>query len=146
MRILIGFFKQESVKIWQNLAMDLYSPKVRKRMRTVCNICLESQTDIKCSQCSFECCYQCIYNWAERSHNCPQCRKFETYDIEYSLLTSEEESVYEESVYEESESVYEDLEINLETYIRENENENGLENELQPYPLSPPPSPLPYSV
>lgn len=60
-----------------------------KRMRTTCNICFETQTDIKCNYCRFECCYQCIHQWSERSRYCPQCRKFETYDIEYSLIEEE---------------------------------------------------------
>ena len=67
-------------------------------MKTICNICFETATDIKCNLCSYECCYQCIHLWSERSHNCPQCRNFESYDIEYSLLTSDDESIYKKKI------------------------------------------------
>jgi hypothetical protein len=69
-------------------------------MKTTCNICLTQQTELKCNECTFECCYKCIEEWTERSHNCPQCGKFETYDIEYSLIVSEEESIYEYELYD----------------------------------------------
>ena len=70
-----------------------------KRIKTTCNICLNDQTELKCSECTFECCYKCIYEWSDRSHNCPQCGKFETYDIEYSLIVSDEDSIYDFEIY-----------------------------------------------
>ena len=73
---------------------------MRKRIKTVCNICLEAETDITCNYCSYECCYQCIHLWSERSHTCPQCRIFESYDIEYSILASDEESIYDENLFD----------------------------------------------
>ncbi len=66
-----------------------------KRTKTLCNICYDDQTELKCDICTFECCYSCIIKWMEKSHNCPQCGKFETYDIDYSVISSDdEESVF----------------------------------------------------
>jgi hypothetical protein len=63
-----------------------------KRIRRSCNICyLPVESPLKCNECTFECCNKCILTWAERSRECPQCRKYRTFDIDYP--NSETESV-----------------------------------------------------
>ena len=87
-----------------------------------CNICLCEQTELKCNECTFECCYKCINEWSERSHDCPQCKKFETYDIEYSTIISEEEISYDPDFY--------NTHVILFNFFNdENEEENEEENE-----------------
>jgi len=66
----------------------------------MCNICYDKQTELKCDECTFECCYECILEWSERSHYCPQCKQFETYGIEYFTSSSEEESIYDFEIFD----------------------------------------------
>lgn len=48
-----------------------------------CVLCvLEFDTLLKCKECSFECCGECIKDWyTKRSYGCPQCRRLKTFDI-----------------------------------------------------------------
>ncbi len=126
---------------------------MHKRMKTFCNICLSEPTKLKCSECTFECCYNCIYEWSEKSHNCPQCGKFETYDIEYSMFIQEndddDDTVYNFELLD-SEQFYFSDESSVYTYDPE-EPESESESDLSPPPplsplLYPPPPPPPPHV
>lgn len=66
-----------------------------KREKITCNICMNQSSDIKCNECTFECCYNCIYEWIKTSHKCPQCRQIRSYDVEYyNYDDDDDDSVY----------------------------------------------------
>jgi uncharacterized protein (UPF0216 family) len=60
-----------------------------------CNICLKCIDTIKCRDCTFNSCIECIERWAETSNKCPQCKEKKTFNIDYEE-EEEEESEYEE--------------------------------------------------
>ena len=52
-----------------------------------CLICLKTNNIIKCNDCTFLSCEQCIIKWYETSNfACPQCKKSNTYTIDYSKV------------------------------------------------------------
>lgn len=122
-----------------------------KRTKTTCNICLDQPSELKCHECTYETCYNCIYEWSARSHNCPLCGRFETYDIDYPLLDSEEESIYDYEVYDPQYAdpfLYGNYEEEDEDEWTENENddeydENDDEYDEFEYNQHPQPVPLP---
>jgi hypothetical protein len=70
-----------------------------------CNICLKDMVVLKCSECTFLSCNDCIVEWynsqkydRNNPFKCPQCKKSETFDINYDDLeeNEEEDSDYED--------------------------------------------------
>lgn len=66
----------------------------------MCYICYNVPSEIQCNECTFECCYDCIYEWSTRSYYCPQCKQFQTYNIEYDELDTDDESIYDLEIYD----------------------------------------------
>ena len=60
----------------------------------MCNICLKSNENLKCSTCTFEACNKCICGWykltleKEVPYNCPQCKNIKTFDIDYTKFAN----------------------------------------------------------
>jgi hypothetical protein len=90
-----------------------------KRVKIMCNICMNENSDAKCVECTFECCYDCIHRWSRKSHSCPQCSKYQTYEIEYEELEKEED---EDSIYDFE--LYDPLYTNLNLYDQESESDS----------------------
>ncbi len=65
-----------------------------------CDICLKNVETVKCTECTFNSCVECITIWYSTRHNrqkCPQCKRTETFDIAVkdNSEDSEEEGEYE---------------------------------------------------
>ena len=63
-----------------------------------CNICLKKIEIQKCTDCTFVGCNNCIINWFKTSNkfNCPQCKKEQSYEIDYDSIEIREEVEEEE--------------------------------------------------
>jgi len=51
-----------------------------------CNICLKLKNSLKCNECSFYSCLECIGEWIMscNNHNCPYCKEIQSFPIKYS--------------------------------------------------------------
>jgi hypothetical protein len=50
-----------------------------------CDICLKNVETLKCTECTFNSCIECMTTWYSTRHNrqrCPQCKRSKTFDIE----------------------------------------------------------------
>lgn len=59
-----------------------------------CDICLKNVETMKCAECTFNSCIECITTWYSTRHNrrkCPQCKRPKTFDIEVEDNSDEEE-------------------------------------------------------
>jgi hypothetical protein len=54
-----------------------------------CGVCLKHLETIKCNECNFDSCEECIIEWFSKAktYSCPQCRSTKSYDIDYSKIT-----------------------------------------------------------
>ncbi len=69
-----------------------------------CDICLKTLETVKCNECTFNSCAECITTWyssRNNKHKCPQCKRINTF--EHSDNEEEEDSEYTEESEEEVE-------------------------------------------
>jgi hypothetical protein len=64
-----------------------------------CDICLKNVETMKCTECTFNSCIECMTTWYSTRHNrqkCPQCKRTETFDIEVEDHSDDYENSEEE--------------------------------------------------
>ncbi len=83
-----------------------------EKNKLICILCNDRSSELKCNECTLECCNKCINTWYEQHNTCPQCRQIDTFD------TFDTEPIYDVEFVDDG-IVYED--------------DNDVHNEIVPY-------------
>ena len=67
--------------------------------KSLCNICLRKGDNIKCNECTFLSCEECITEWYKTfgcKFKCPQCKQVKTFNIDFDKFDEEENEEYDD--------------------------------------------------